>query len=141
MWGSGVIPRVLLSSTCRERIPYLDSRRKSTRTSKRVEDCEAGKRRYIQNHQDRSDFAISSSRRPHILPKGKDGCIFLDSWRYAWYSQKYHRTPSKRRSKEEACLVETKSICSWAKQSHHGRSRQALSNRFYPRGLLPKMAS
>lgn len=126
--GIGVSLRVLPSSTCKERKPYLDSRIKATRTSRWVEDRGAGRRRCSQNNQDRNDSALSSSGRPLILLKRKSRCICLDLWRHARYRQKYHRTTSKRRFEEEARLAKTTSIRPRVKQSHHRNSRQDLGN-------------
>ena len=117
--GIGVSLKVLPSSTCKERKPYLDSRIKATRTSRWVEDRGAGRRRCSQNNQDRNDSALSSSGRPLILLKRKSGCICLDLWRHARYRQKYHRTTSKRRFEEEAHPAKTTSLCSRTEPSYY----------------------
>lgn len=131
---------MLSNSTFMERKPNLDRWRKATTTNGRVEDHGTGKKRCIQNHQDRDDSTSNSGRGPYILLKRESGCICLDSWRYARYRRKHHRTPSKRWSKEEACPAEITSIDPQAKQSYHGRSRQAPSDRLHQRSILPKVA-
>ena len=104
---------------------------------KRVEDFGVGRRRCILNHHDRDDSTFSNSGQPYLLLEREFGCICLDSWRHARYRRKCHRTPSKCWSNEEARPTKVTSIRPRAKQNHYGKSRQAPSNWFHLRSLLP----